>query len=290
MDRTDLPIGIFDSGIGGLTVLDAMARRLPNEDLLYLGDTARVPYGTRSADTVRAYAQRVAGHLVRRGVKALIVACNTATTWALEPLQAAGDAHGIPVIGVIAPGVAKALALTRTGSVAVIGTQGTIDGGRYTAGLVAARPDIRVHELPCPLFVSLAEEGWVDGEIAQLVAERYLAPLRTVGEIDTLILGCTHYPLLSAVIAQTLPQVQLVDSATATADAAAEALARAGRLRPDDGHRGRTSFLVTDNLHRFTEVGTRFLSQSPEPVELINLTDEDARAFAPPASVQGVAL
>jgi len=280
--RIDLPIGVFDSGVGGLTVLDAIRRRLPAEDLLYLGDTARVPYGTRAPDTVVRYAHRVAGHLVRRGVKAIVIACNTATTWALDALEQAAAPLSIPVIGVIAPGVDAALARTRSGRIAVIGTEGTVRGGAYTRHLQAGRPDVKVEAVPCPLFVALAEEGWTDGDIARLTAERYLSPLRTaVPAADTLILGCTHYPLLANVIADVLPGVALVDSATATADATASRLAAEGLLR-NAGHPGTSAFLVTDHVDRFQRVGARFLRKPPTPVELVDLTDADDAALPVP--------
>lgn len=268
----DLPIGVFDSGVGGLTVLAALRRRLPREDLLYLGDTARVPYGTRSPDTVVRYAERVAGHLLGRGIKALVVACNTATTWALPALQATGRARGIPVVGVIEPGVARALAVTRVGHVAVIGTEGTIQGGRYVEQLLAARPDLVVQAVACPLFVALAEEGWVgDDPIARLTAERYLAPLRHGP--DTVILGCTHYPLLQAAIQAALPEATLVDSATATAQATALLLADQDLLRQGAGP-GVARFLVTDNPQRFERVG-RYFMDAPHTPEVVDIDDRD---------------
>ncbi len=274
MSRTDLPIGVFDSGVGGLTVTRALRRALPHEDLLYLGDTARVPYGARSAETVRRYALRVGGHLVRRGVKALVVACNTATTWALPDLQAALASQGVPVIGVIQPGAAAAAARS-LGSVGVIATEGTIRSGAYRQALLALRADLVVHEQACPLFVALAEEGWTDGDVAALVADRYLAPLRAADRApDTLILGCTHYPLLAGVIQQALPGVELVDSASATAAAVVERLAQTGLSR-DPTHEGRSRYLVTDHLERFVTVGERFLGAPPVPAEVVDLTDAD---------------
>lgn len=261
----DRAIGVFDSGIGGLTVLAALSRQLPGESLVYLGDTARVPYGTRSPRTVLRYACQVADALISCDVKAMVVACNTATTYALDALQATGDALGVPVFGVIAPGVQEALDLTRNGQVAVLGTEGTVRGGRYQDLLrqAGATPTA----LACPLFVSLAEEGWHDGDIADLVARRYLADLPTGP--DTAILGCTHYPLLRPAIAAALPGVTLVDSATATARVVSQALAARGLL--SDRTAPTTRFLVTDNLERFHRVGTRFLGRAPEPVELIDL-------------------
>lgn len=282
MKRIDLPIGVFDSGVGGLTVLDALHRRLPGEDLLYLGDTARVPYGTRAPETVVRYAHRVAGHLVRRGVKAIVIACNTATTWALSALEQAAAPLDLPVIGVISPGVGAALAETRSGHIAVIGTEGTVRGGAYARHLVAARPGVHVRSVACPLFVSLAEEGWTEGEIARLTAERYLAPLRAEAQApDTLILGCTHYPLLAGVIAQALPGVRLIDSATAAADATARRLSGSGLLRSRQ-QGGSARFLVTDHVDRFRRVGARFLQAAPEPVELVDLTDADDDALPAP--------
>ncbi|RME22229.1 MAG: glutamate racemase, partial [Deltaproteobacteria bacterium] len=249
--------------------------------LLYLGDTARVPYGSRSPQTVLRYAERVAGHLLGRGIKALVVACNTATTWAIEALTETGRQRGIPVIGVIEPGVAQALATTRTGHVGVLGTEGTIRGGRYTALLQAARPDLQVSARACPLFVALAEEGWHDDPVAEAVAERYLAPLR--GGPDTVILGCTHYPLLAPAIAAVLPGARLVDSAHATAIATRAMLARHGLLRPAETGGGQR-FLVTDNLERFHRVGARFLGIDPAPTELVDLADDDHATWHDPGA------
>ena len=269
-----LPIGIFDSGVGGLTVFDAIQRLLPGEDLLYLGDTARVPYGTRSPSTVIRYAQRVSGHLVNRGIKALVVACNTASTWALKELETAGAQLGIPVLGVIKPGVTEALARTQSNHIGVIGTEGTIRGGRYTAEMSALHADVRVSGVACPLFVSLAEEGWTQGEVARLTAHRYLDEL--VDGPDTLILGCTHFPLLTSVIQEVLPNINIINSATATANRLEQLLSdrKLHHPRPDRAdisHR----FLVTDNLQRFARVGSRFLPAAPDPIELVDIADHD---------------
>ena len=275
MPTQELPIGVFDSGVGGLTVVRALREALPNEDILYLGDTARVPYGTRSSATVERYAQRVAGHLVRRGIKALVVGCNTATTYALDGLHTVGTQRGIPVIGVIEPGVEAALAVTG-GHVGVIGTEGTIRGGAYSDLLKARNPALTVSTAACPLFVSLAEEGWVDDDIARAVATRYLSPL--AGGPDTLILGCTHYPLLFDAIAHALPGVHLVDSATSTAQTVVRALSEQGLLKQQGV--GTTRYLVTDNERRFRDTGLRFLGTTPQPTELIDLDDVDQAAWA----------
>ena len=249
-------------------MLSALRRALPSEDLLYLGDTARVPYGTRSAATVRTYSRRVASHLWREGIKALVIACNTATTYALGDLQAAGDRAGVPVIGVIEPGVRAALSRTRRGDVAVLGTEGTIRGGRYQDALTG-RVD-RVRAVACPLFVPLAEEGWIDGEVARLVAARYLGGLAGDDGPDTVILGCTHYPVLKHIIAGALPGAALVDSAEATAATTAEVLAAAGLLNPRTGA-GSERFLVTDHVERFRSTGRVFLEREPQRVELVDL-------------------
>lgn len=252
-------IGIFDSGVGGLTVVHALLEALPAEHLIYLGDTGRHPYGTKSADTVTRYSLENAAFLAARGVKLLVVACNSASAVALDAL--AGRLP-VPVIGVIEPGAAAALARTRTGRVGVIGTDATIASGAYTRALRAGRPACEVYTRACPLFVPLAEEGWTDGPIARAVAETYLASLRTSG-IDTLVLGCTHYPLLKPVIAEVMgPDVALVDSAEETARAVGSLLADRGLARPAGA--GATSFFVTDVPDRFVRIGQRFLGARVE--------------------------
>src|SRR5438105_3565570 len=189
----DAPIGLFDSGVGGLTVLRAVARRLPREHTVYLGDTARVPYGTRSREVVTRYALLNARHLARQGIKALVVACNTVSAHSLPALV---ETLPVPVIGVIEPGAQAAAARTRGGSIAVLGTPSTVASGAYQTALRRLAPLSPVVARACPLFVPLAEEGWTDGEVPRLVAERYLGDLRRAGA-DTVLLGCTHYPLLA---------------------------------------------------------------------------------------------
>lgn len=252
--KRDQAIGIFDSGIGGLTVVQALLRTLPREVLIYFGDTARTPYGTKSAEVVRRYSIENTEFLVAKGVKLLVVACNTSTAAALGVLQ---ERYDVPVIGVIEPGAVAAAAATENRKVGVVGTEATIRSGEYTRALRRLRPDLELYTRACPLFVPLAEEGWVDNEVARSVARLYLGSLRHSG-IDTLILGCTHYPLLRQVIAESMGKaVQLIDSATATAAAVRDVLEQSGRLRPRGD--GAASFFVTDAPERFIKVGSRFL-------------------------------
>jgi glutamate racemase len=265
-------IGIFDSGIGGLTVHAAIRKALPGHDLLYLGDTARIPYGTRSPLTVIRYSLRVASYLHQQQIDALVVACNTATTHALPALQAAGAQVGLPVFGVVEPGVDAALAVHRHGAVGVLGTPGTVRGAAYQEALARRAPGLVVHAVACPLFVPLVEEGWLRGDVPRLVAETYVGHLR--GRIDTCILGCTHYPMLAEVLREVLPGVHLVDSATATAAAVKAAL---GELPG----RGQVAYRVTDNVERFQQVGSLFLGELPTPVDWVDLPAAHA-PFDPP--------
>ena len=231
-------IGIFDSGVGGLTVVHRMLEALPNEHLVYLGDTARYPYGTKSATVVSQYTLENAKFLLDTGVKLLVVACNTMSAVALDTLRASTD---VPVIGVIEPGARAAVAATRNRKVGVIGTEGTIASGSYTRALRALDPTLEIYTRACPLFVALAEEGWVDNAIAEQAAAMYLASLRQ-SRIDTLVLGCTHYPLLAPTIAAYLgPDVQLVDSATETAREVTALLAARGLAAPAGQARRRSS-------------------------------------------------
>jgi glutamate racemase len=277
----DAPIGVFDSGVGGLTVLRALAERLPAERFLYLGDTARLPYGTKTADTVIRYSVQCAGRLVERGVKALVVACNTASSVALPALAAAYP--GIPVLGVVEPGAEAAVAATRNGHVAVIATEGTVRGGAYLRALQARRPELRVTQVPCALFVSLAEEGWTEGAVADAVAHRYLDAVFTGPEApDTLLLGCTHFPVLKATLSRVVGLgVTLVDSAATTA-AAMEALLAGMDAREQVPAYGETlrgqqlprfHFLATDGLERFARVGATFMGApiATGELELVDL-------------------
>ncbi len=269
---------MFDSGVGGLTVLKALRDRLPCEDILYLGDTARLPYGTKSPETVSRYAVQASGKLVDRGVKLLVVACNTASSVALDALRAAYPA--IPVIGVVEPGAQASCAASRTGSIAVIATESTIRGNAYQKAIHALRPEAHVLGRPCPLFVPLAEEGWLDGALVEGIAARYLDPI-FAGEVagpaeerpDCLVLGCTHFPLLAGAIRNVIgPEVAMVDSAETTARAVEAELGRQGLLRTAPGC-GTSRFLTTDDVSRFARTGSLFLGMTigVDDVELVDL-------------------
>ncbi len=259
-------IGVFDSGVGGLTVLHELRRLLPGENLVYLGDTARVPYGTKSPETVCTYSQQAAEFLLGKQVKMIVVACNTASSFALERLQ---QQLPVPVVGVILPGARCAVRLSRRHVVGVIGTHGTVSSDAYPRALKALQPDMTVVSEPCPLFVPLAEEGWAEHPVARQIAREYLAPLLE-RQIDTLVLGCTHYPLLKPTLRQVLPDtVQLVDSAQETAQEVKELLTAQGLLNP--AARGSWTFYVTDVPTRFVQVGQGFLGDPVEPVTRISL-------------------
>lgn len=265
-------IGVFDSGVGGLTVVAELARELPNETILYLGDTARLPYGTKSPATVRRYTERNVAFLVGRGVKAVVVACNTASALALDHV-----AHSttVPVWGVIEPGAAFAAKLSR-GRVGVIATAATVESDAYARALRAHRPELEIWSQACPLFVPLVEEGWQDDPVAKTVAERYLAPLIVAG-IDTLILGCTHYPLLRQTIAEVMgPEVLLVDAAAAVASQVAHDLAAAG-LAADPAAADLAAehhLCVTDAGARFARLAQSILGGQPS-LELVDVGDPE---------------
>ncbi len=273
------PIGVFDSGVGGLTVLRALRSALPTEDFIYLGDTARLPYGTKSAQSVVRYSLQCAGALIDRGIRYLVVACNTASASALDALRSRYPE--IPVVGVIEPGAAAAVAASRSEHIAVIGTEGTIGGEAYQTAIRRLNSEVRVSAQACSLFVAMAEEGWVEGPIAEAVARRYLAPLFPTGYTDpsgevprgvpdTLVLGCTHFPALAHTIRAVLPEgVRVVDSAASIAAVVARELAVA------DPHRrsGAVRWLATDGAARFARVSATFLAESlrADEIEIIDL-------------------
>jgi glutamate racemase len=255
------PIGIFDSGVGGLTVFREIARALPHHPLIYLGDSARVPYGTKSADTVTRYTLQAAAHLIDRGIGMLVVACNTATAAALPVLQAS---LAIPVIGVVEPGARAAVERTR-GRVGVIATEGTVRSKAYTRAIHNIDPKIEVIESAAPLFVSLAEEGWANTHVAREVAEIYLSPLLDAG-IDTLVLGCTHYPILRDTIEHVIgDKVMIVDSAETTAASVRAAIGTSANGA------AKHTFLVTDAEERFRRIAGEFLEREIEHLELVSL-------------------
>jgi glutamate racemase len=266
---TSAPIGIFDSGLGGLTVAHALFDRLPRESTIYFGDTARVPYGPKSAETVRRYSLEIMRWLLDQGVKAIVIACNTSTAHALEALQAAAP---VPVIGVIEPGARAAVAASGGKPIGVIGTAGTIGSGAYERAIRRLAPDAEVIARACPLFVPLVEEGWFDRPATALVAEEYLAPLRQRG-IGSLVLGCTHYPLLRPLLQRvTGSGVALIDSAGETASAVAEVLAERNLLALAEPKRPVTHrFAVSDDPERFRAVGARFLGERLAGAEVISL-------------------
>ena len=262
-ERSAAPIGVFDSGLGGLTVAHAIMRQLPSESLIYFGDTARVPYGPKSPDTVRRYSREISAFLIEQGVKAIVVACNTATAHALPALR---DELDVPVIGVVEPGARAAVRATRTGHIGVIGTAGTIRSQAYVRVIHAENPDVRVTALACPLFVPLVEEGWTNHPATHLVAEEYLAPF-VKDAIDTLVLGCTHYPLLKPLIGEIVGRsVRLIDSAEETAADARRMLA-ANDLAAADGE-GEYRFIASDDPQQFLTLGRRFLGSAIERVEV----------------------
>jgi glutamate racemase len=266
IDVPDRAVGVFDSGVGGLTVLKEILSQLPGEELIYLGDTARVPYGTKSPRTVLRYALEAAAFLVKQRVKLLVVACNTASSVALPALE---ERFKLPVIGVIEPGARKAVAVTRNRKVGVIGTEGTVKSGAYPRAIHQLDPGIEVFSTPCPLFVPLAEEGWAEHAVARLAAAEYLAPLIDRG-IDTLVLGCTHYPLLKTTLQQVLgEEVALVDSAEETAFSVAKRL-REGELL-GTASPGEPRFFVTDVPTRFEKVGGAFWGRTLQRIEQVGL-------------------
>jgi len=265
MPSPEAAIGIFDSGVGGLTVFRRVAEYLPAESIIYLGDTARVPYGTKSADTVIRYARACADMLLACGVKMLVVACNTASAYALDALR---ENVSVPVVGVVSPGAAAAVRTTRNDRIGVIGTAGTIASRQYTKAIQALAPDAQVFSKACPLFVPLAEEGWTDGDVPRRVAREYLADF-VDHEIDTLVLGCTHYPLLKPVIAENIGAgVTLIDSAEATAAVVRDMIGECGAA--PEKNKPAYRFLVSDSPDGFARVGKNFLGCHIEHVEWID--------------------
>lgn len=271
---SERPLGIFDSGVGGLTVLKAIRQRLPAEHLVYLGDTARLPYGTKGPQTVARYAVQAATHLVERGVKLLVIACNTASAVAMPALSA--SFAPLPVVGVVEAGAGISCRVSQTGCIAVLATESTVRGRAYERAIHMLRAEAQVYQQACSLFVALAEEGWTKGPLVEAVVREYLHPLlvenRHAG-LDCLVLGCTHFPLLKGVIGQVAgPDIALVDSGEAVAATVATLLAQK-KWAHAAGRPGDIRFLATDGIERFARVGSLFLGESidAKDVELVDL-------------------
>jgi glutamate racemase len=261
------PIGVFDSGMGGLTVVAEMIRQLPNESIIYFGDTARVPYGPKSPDTVLRYSREITSFLKKEGVKALVVACNTATAHALPALKEEFD---LPIVGVIEPGARAAASATKSKRVGVIGTAGTIKSGAYEKEIKRIIPEVQVTAQACALFVPLVEEGWIDTEPTRAIARNYLAPIASA-DVDTLVLGCTHYPLIKGVIGNVVGrEVRLIDSAYETAREIGEVL-RGKQLENPIPHQARYRFIASDAPDTFLALGQRFLGSAIDRVEAFTL-------------------
>lgn len=257
------PIGVFDSGLGGLTVFKVLARRMPEESLIYFGDTAHVPYGSKSPEAIARFSSEVASFLAGKGIKLLVVACNTSSAWALPAIRRAAK---VPVIGVIEPGARGALGVSRGGRIGVIGTEATVRSGAYEKAIKALRRGARTAAAACPLFVPLVEEGWWSGPVVEAVARRYLAPLKRA-RVDTVILGCTHYPYLKRVLARVLgSRVRLIDSAEETARETESVLCELG-LRAPRGGRGRREFYASDAPARFRGLARRLLGVEVKTVK-----------------------
>jgi glutamate racemase len=263
-----LPIGLFDSGVGGLTVLKEIVRQLPRESTIYFGDTARVPYGSKSQDVISRFSLEIAHFLMQEKVKMIVVACNTASAFALTVLRARFD---LPIIGVIEPGAHAALSATRTGRIGVIGTEGTIESRAYTEAIHRIQPSAQVFGQACPLIVPLVEEGWLEKPVALEIVKEYLQPL-LANQIDAMVLGCTHYPLLKNLLSQVAgPEVRLIDSAEETARTVGQQL-RDLHLESPAGTPLVRRFYVSDAPEKFEKVGQRFLGQPIPGVKRVDIS------------------
>lgn len=268
MNKRNKPIGVFDSGIGGLTVLKEILKEMPDESTIYFGDTARVPYGIRSPETVIQYSFENTRFLFSKDIKLLVVACNTASSVGLDKIKSAVP---IPVLGVIEPGAKAAVRATRNKRIGIIGTEATIRTNSYSRLIKAIDGDVEVYSLPCPLFVPLVEEGWTEGDIAALIAERYLKKIKNKN-IDTLVLGCTHYPLLKKIISKVMGEgVRLIDSAVEVAKEVKSTLETSG-LKRELKETPLREFYVTDSPERFIKVGERFLGNKIEHIAKITVS------------------
>lgn len=261
------PVGIFDSGVGGLSVVKEVQRLLPGEDIIYFGDTARLPYGTKSKETIVRFSREIVRFLLQFRVKLIVVACHTASSFSLPTLRREGN---VPILGVVESGAEEALCVTQTGRIGILGTRATISSESYAREIKKRNPKVKVFSQPCPLFVPLVEEGHLRDALAYRVAEKYLLPLRQ-RHIDTVILGCTHYPLLRHVIAEVLgKKTTLVDSSRETAQQVKRILAKKG-MTASNGRTGSAQFYVSDEPHRFSKVGGLFLRNCLRRVRKVSL-------------------
>lgn len=261
------PIGVFDSGIGGLTVVKEIMRILPKEDIIYFGDTARVPYGSKSHDTITKFSIQNTKFLISRDVKAIVVACNTASAFSIDELQRNFD---IPIIGVIKPGARAAVRTTQNGKIGLIGTEGTIGSKAYEKSIRKLYPEAEIFGFPCPLFVPIVEEGWADSKVSYIVAEEYLKALKDAG-VDTLVMGCTHYPLLTKVVGDIMGNsVNLINPAEETALELKEIL-RENSLQNIYNRTTSYEYNVSDNPNKFVRVGSNFLSREIDNIQRIDI-------------------
>lgn len=268
MDMDNRPIGIFDSGIGGLTVLKEIAEQLPYEDIIYFGDTARVPYGTRSRETVIKYSFQCINFLMKKDIKLVVIACNTATASALKEVQSYFD---IPIIGVVDPGVVSAVSTTRNDKIGIIGTSSTVNSGAYQESIRQLNSDAEVIGVACPLFVPIVEDGWQDTEVARLTAEKYLLDFKE-HEIDTLVLGCTHYPILKYTISKVMRDVHLINPAFETAKQVKELL-KEKDLLTEKKTKSNIDFYVSDDPEKFRRIGGNILDKNISHIEKIDIED-----------------
>ncbi len=264
------PIGVFDSGLGGLTVLRAMRSLMPNESLVYFGDSGRTPYGTKSKEIIIKYTFQDMNFLLRQNVKMIVIACNTASACSLDVVR---QQYAFPVVEVVEPGARAASRVTQSGRIGVIGTTATVSSGVYERAITRYLPEAAIQAKACPLFVPLVEEGWWDNDISELVAFRYLQDMKQA-EVDTLILGCTHYPLLQAVIGRVMgPQVKLVNSAWEVARAVQEVLQQE-QLKAADNHQPSVRFYTSDSEEKFTSLGTLFLGAAMHSATKVEIEKE----------------
>ena len=261
------PIGVFDSGVGGLTVVKEIMNILPNEDIIYFGDTARVPYGNKSKDTIVKFSLQISRFLETENVKAIVIACNTASAFALDTVRENFD---IPIIGVISAGAIAAARNTRNNKVGIIGTEGTVSSGAYYKKIKGIKEELEIYSTPCPLFVPIAEEGWSEKEVSYMIAKEYLEDMKK-NNIDTLVMGCTHYPLLNNVVQNVMgDNVTLINPARETAFELKDILV-SNKIENSFDHKGNYKYFVSDNADKFTKVGETFLNQKIEGILEIDI-------------------